>query len=102
MKKLIVFLAMISILSFDAEALTRKEEGTLILSTALTEHLKRKDCDPLLSFVITTGITALVDLYDNKFKMQNVSLVLGGVLISYTFDEITAFFLEGIKKTEEI
>lgn len=96
MKKVLIALMVTICLTIPALASESDDLGHLFAGSFVAEHLKRKECDPLTTFVITAGLGFVKELWDNDFSTRDLSFTIGGVFFSYGFDEIGKFILNGI------
>ena len=107
MKKLLLTAICLTVLTSTvllkpAEALTKTESTQLLTGTLISEHLRRKDCDPLLNFGITLGVSILQQfIQNNRLDVKDLTFQCSGIIVSYGFDEIANFILNGISLEDE-
>ena len=98
MKKVLLSIAIVLTMVCPAFPNEADDLGHLFAGSYLTEHLKRKDCDPFLSFLIVTGLSFAKELYDKDFSTRDLSFTVGGVFLTYGVDEIVNFIMSGIQQ----
>jgi hypothetical protein len=97
MRKLIVASIIILALSFPTFADQQSDDlSHLFAGSFVAEHLKRKGCSPFDIFVITGGLSLVKELWDKDFSERDMVFSIGGVLFTYSVDEIGKFILDGI------
>lgn len=77
------------------------EVAHLLAGSFLEEHLKNKDCDPILRFGIITGLSVIKELVSNNFELKNIQFTVIGIGFSFTAHEIFNFIDENIVLKQE-